>query len=486
MPELRKRWHELILHGHVRGARRVSVRAARLVVPLAAILVATVALGCRQAFRGLGTNAGALERNADQLFGAMVVRYTGVSRDTKYELARKTLNKNALVPSRVFDDSTVWTSMPSSVLRALLVQGTPEDGRYLFTSRPTVTRPVRLGESRHIITLARLGPNEFVWDTQVDFSLGALHPADVGSLLSALFASGERGSEQELRADYRAVASRTAAVLSALFTIDSIRATPFSDGTSDVNLTIGLHTDRLKTRYPAFGDYLAKYTNPAHYRLSVTDRSGAIWFDVNGADQQLSIHYRTAQGRLAPLFGSPRTRPDTMELHLDFTTKLKLFTVGLKNLVTDFIVTDTPHERAWTFVARREPDWKLPLITEKLLRSPLRRPFEGTGVIFHLGVRDTADAATLLERRSHATVQESSILRFLNSLGSGAMSDLADRTEREEEELLREVFVALVADAKALAPSLGTAPMAAPETEKTNAADPKASGVPSSSMTRDE
>jgi hypothetical protein len=66
------------------------------------------------------------------------------------------------------------------------------------------------------------------------------------------------------------------------------------------------------------------------------------------------------------------------------------------------------------------------------------------------------------------------------------MSDLADRTEREEEQFLRELFVALQADARALAPSLGTAPMAAPEGDRTNAADPKAGGVPSRSMTRDE
>ena len=162
-----------------------------------------------------------------------------------------------------------------------------------------------------------------------------------------------------------------------------------------------------------------------------------------------------------------------MELHVDFTTKLKLFTVGMHNLVTDFIITDTPHERAWTFIARREPEWSLPLITVHLIRTPLRRPFEGTGVIFHLGVRDSADAQTLLERRAHATVQESAILRFLNSLGSGAMSDLADRTERDEEEFLRELFVALQADTRSLAASLGTAPMAAPESLKANAADPE-------------
>jgi len=463
--ELRKRWHLLILHCHVRDARRSSA--------VCAILLLVAATGCRQALRGLGSNGANIERNADQLFGAMVIRYTQVFRDPKYEFARNRLNRNALVPSRVFDDTAVWTTMPSPVLRALLVQGTPEAGRYEFASHSTVTRPGRLGESRHIITLARLSPDEYVWDTNVDFGLGEVTAAEVGSFTSALLASGERGSETELRADYRAAAPRTMAIAGTLFSLDSMHATPFSDGTSDVRLTFGLHTDDLKARFPAFADYVARYANPAHYRLSVTDRSGAIWFDLEGADRRFSIHYRTAQGRLAPLYGAPRTRPDTMELHVDFTTKLKLFTVGMHNLVTDFIITDTPHERAWTFIARREPEWSLPLITVHLIRSPLRRPFEGTGIIFHLGVRDSAGGQTLLERRAHSTVQESSILRFLNSLGSGAMSDLADRTEREEEEFLRELFVALQADTRVLAASLGTAPMAAPEAQKTSAADPK-------------
>jgi hypothetical protein len=143
-----------------------------------------------------------------------------------------------------------------------------------------------------------------------------------------------------------------------------------------------------------------------------------------------------------------------------------MFTVGLHNLVTDFVITETPHERAWTIIAKREPQWKLPLITEHLIRSPLHHPFEGAGVIFHLGVRDSADAQTLLERRAHTTVQESAILRFLNSLGSGAMSDLADKTEREEEQYLREVFIALVTDVHAVAPSFGAATATAPETGK--------------------
>jgi hypothetical protein len=461
--DLRKLRQYLILHRHVRSGAPLSLARC---TGLAAILLCLAAGACKQALRGLGPSGAALERNADQLFGAFIIRYTRVSRDAKYEFARNQLNRNALVPSRVFDDSAVWTSEPSPVLRALIVQGMPDGERYEFRSGSAPPLPSRLGESRHLITLARLSPNEFVWDTNVDFALGTVSAAEVGALTSALLGSAERKTEPELRADYRAVTPRTAAVLASLFSIDSIHTTQFSDGTSDVHLTIGLHTDRLEPRFPAFANYVAKYANPAHYRLSLADRSGAIWFDVAGADRQFSVHYRTAQGNLAPLYGSPRTRPDTMELHLDFTTKLKLFTVGLHNLVTDFVITDTPHERAWTFIAKREPDWKLPLITQRLIRTPLHRPFEGTGVIFHLGVRDSANAQTLLERRAHATVQESGILRFLNSLGSGAMSDLADRTEREEEQFLREVFVALQADARALAPSLGDGGSVAPTTEK--------------------
>src|SRR6185437_15270246 len=99
--------------------------------------------------------------------------------------------------------------------------------------------------------------------------------------------------------------------------------------------------------------------------------------------------------------------------------------------------------------------------------------FAGEGVIFHIGVRDSADAQTLLERKSHLTVQESAILHFLNSIGSRAISDLADRTEREEEQFLHEVFSALEADVHQLAPSLGSGPVAAPESERSSGERPE-------------
>ena len=143
-----------------------------------------------------------------------------------------------------------------------------------------------------------------------------------------------------------------------------------------------------------------------------------------------------------------------------------MFTVGFHNLVSDFVISNVGHERSWTIVSRREPVRDLPLVTERLLRTPLRRPFEGPGSVFSLTVTDDgAEAAgggapspsgtsqTMLARRTRLDVQESAILRFLGSLGSHAVGDLSTRVEVEEDRFLRDGFVALETDLRALAPS---------------------------------
>ena len=465
MPQLLNTFRLNLLRDHSRAAAgHVLGRRPRTLVLLAASLLLA---GCRNALRSLGADGNSIAANADQLFGALSARYSQVARDHKYELARNRLNRYALVPSKIFDDTAVWTAMPGAATRQLAVQGAADDGRYVLAARSSVVNPARPGDSRHIMLLARLSPNEYAWDTDVAFSLGAFPPSAAGAVVAGLLSSAEGRTEPEIRSDYRAVAPRATAVLASLFTMDSIRTTPFGDGSTDVKVALGIHADVLKKRYPAFGSYLAKYANPARYRISLTDRAGVIWFDITGADRTVQLHYRSKNGRLVPFFGVPRERPDSMLLRVDFHTRFKLFGVGFKNLVGDFVITTTPREQAWTLTWRKEPHWELPLITEKLLRSPLRRPFDGAGVTFHIGLRDSVGGPTLLERRAHGVVQESAILRFINTLGSGAMSELADRTEREEEHFFREIFAALHADARALAPSLS-----ALADEKTNAAHP--------------
>jgi hypothetical protein len=135
-----------------------------------------------------------------------------------------------------------------------------------------------------------------------------------------------------------------------------------------------------------------------------------------------------------------------LRLNVDVSLKVKLFKVGFHQLTTDFAIVNSPHESSWTVTARHEPEWDLPLITERLIRSPLRRPFEGAGSMFSVSVRDSSGTQTLFTRRGRLDVQESTIMRFIGSLGSHMMGDLDKRVEADEDRFIRDGFRALQAD----------------------------------------
>jgi hypothetical protein len=132
---------------------------------------------------------------------------------------------------------------------------------------------------------------------------------------------------------------------------------------------------------------------------------------------------------------------------MDLSMHVKMFDVGWKNLVADFVIRRTDHSRSWTIVAQSEPNWQLPLITERLLRSPLRRPFQGEGASLEMGVVDSVGTQTLLYRRSRLEVKESPILRFLGALVTRVFDDLDTSVEREEAAYVRDLMVAFQQDA---------------------------------------
>lgn len=445
---------------------RFSLRR-RSRLPLAAQLALIAALllaSCRNAVRAFGPTPITARAHADALLTAFADRFTDVVRNPKYEVARRQLARTALTPSRVFDDSTVWTGLPSPISRTLLIRGDLVDGRYHLDALPTVPRPAHPGDSRHAVTLTRLDSKVYSWDTTVEFGVGELTANDVGDIFAALFSTAEDGSERDLRAEYRAAFPRTSAVLGRLFSVDSVRPTRVGDGSTILDVGFTANPDALRDRYPAFAQYLAKYLLPARYRFTLVDAAGAHWFELAALNGRTTLRFRELHGRLLPLAGAARPMPDTLHLKADVAIKVRMFTVGVRDLDMDFYVTHAPHERAWTTVARREPQWDLPLASERLLRSPLRRPFLGVGAIFRIDVRDGDGGQTLLTRYSHLAVEESSIMRFIGSLGAHAVSDFSDRSEREESMFLREVFLALDADARGLL--AGVAPT------KESAADP--------------
>ena len=387
------------------------------------------------------------------MFGALADRHVELARNAKYEYSRIRIMRGALAPSRVFDDSAAWTGFSGDV-RVLETFGSHVDGRYLLASQAAAPVPIRPADGRHVTTLSRLGDGEYRWDTAVEFVLGSIRPNDVASVVTRVLASGEGRTEQELRAELAAVSPRSSVALGTAFRLDTLRPIHLPDGSTSTTLGATVQSDLLRRRYPALAGYVRKYVDPARYRFVLTDRSGIPYLDVGQRDRVVVARVRTQQGRLVSLTGAARPLPDTLQLHVDFNIKVRLFRVGFHGLVMEFVNARRGDEqRDWTVTARREPEWDLPLISARLLRSPLRRPFANEGSSFRIGVRaGEGEAPTMLLRHARLPVQESAILNFLNSLGGTAMDDFGGAVHREENAWLRELFVALRDDARSAVP----------------------------------
>lgn len=395
---------------------------------------------------GAGTRARA---SVDQLFGALGERHADMTRNAKYEYARLELAKHALVPSHVFEDSAAWTGS-SGAVRLLEIQGGYQNGRYVLTAHPGVPGPRSPAEGRHVVTLSKLSSNEYRWDTTVDFAIGSVRPSDVAAVLTRLIASAEGKTEGEARADLAAAAPRTSAAMGTAFALESLVPHRLSDGTTAVTLAIAVRSDLLRRRYPAFGDYVRRYVDPARYRILATDRAGIPYFEASAVDRLLRIRLRTLRGEIVPLAGPARAMPDTLELLVDFKTKVRHFGVGFHDLHVELVhLRKGETDNGWVVTAHREPEWDFPLAVAPLIRAPLRRPFTGEGSLFRIGVRGDGTEQSVIFRQIRLFVQESAILRFLNSLSGTAFSEFEDRADREENAWLREVFGAMREDARA-------------------------------------
>ena len=425
--------------------RRAWARPSR-VVPLLVTTGVVLAVGCAETFKAIAASPAISQSQADQLFSAIATRFDQVEIGPAYDYSRVKLAQSALVPSRIFDDTLVWESRPTPSVRLLVVSGEATAGRYHVERQRTLAAATGLGDTRHTIALERLAPDMYRWETNVELAVGTITAEGVASMISALFRSPEGRTDREVRDDYAAAFPRASAAFGRGFAVDSLRILPGAFGTTSVSLSLGFHPETMRPTFPAFASYLDKYLGPARYRLTLTDPSGSQLLEAVGRDRMMTVHYRIQRGRLVSLLGNPHPWPDTVRLNADVSLKVKLFRVGFSKLTTDFVIGNSGHDRSWTIIARHEPDWDLPLITERLIRSPLRRPFEGPGSMFRVSVRDSAGMQTLFTRAARLEVQESTIMRFIGSLGSHMLGDLDKRVEAEEDRFIRDGFRALQAD----------------------------------------
>lgn len=420
---------------------------------LAAAAVIASLGACRDVAPAFGSNSGEARANADGIFGGIAQRFTNVQRSPKFLGARGKLGKNALTPSVIFNDTSVWTSIAGDSTRGITIDGEFSNNRYLFQARPwPSTPPNEPGDSRHYIRLRKLRDDQFEWLTNVDITVGRIKPDQFADVISRLMLTGENRSVGDIRADYRTNFPRTTAALGRLFSLDTLRMTRDAESATVMLLGFRLTPDGIRSTMPDFAKYLDKYSNPSKFRAVVTDKRGGRWIELNGDDNYITLRLRSLNGHFAPLNGPARPIPDDLLLTSDFTTRILFFTVGFRGLIADMSVVDSNNDRGWNLKFTREPDWRLPSVVSVMIHTPLRRPFEGSGALFRLVLHGNPGSQTIIARRSLAAVQESAILRFLGKLGSTAMGDFVGKSETEENRFSAEVFNALRLDIRALLP----------------------------------
>ena len=408
---------------------------------------------CRDAVHAHAPEPLAARAALSQLAISVQHRFETPTREASFDHARLRIARYALAPSKVADD-TIWSSRSGS-RRLLLAAGRFDGTRYRFEMAPSVPAPARVGDSRHLVALDALPDGDWRWTTQVDQAIGTtVTPTRVREVFAAWLRSAERDGTA-LRADYLTTAPRATTALARLATLDSVRTTRLADGSTRVLLGVRLHPDRIDDSLPDFARFLRKYVSPSRYRFALRDRAergvhaNDTWFVAEADDDLLQFRFRSLAGVLQPLDGPVRPMPDTLALHGEAFVKFGPFTVGVSELRGEFAFVRAPDEVGWAMRFDHEPEWHLPPIAGRMVRSPLQRPFQGDGATLRLTVQAQANGQTVIHRRSEVAVHESVLLRWLGNLGFTAMDDFAGRVELEEARFLSEAMRALRQDVSA-------------------------------------
>ncbi len=423
---------------------RTSIRFASIA------LVTLFAAGCRDSASGFGPHLAAARANADEFLYSIGSRFTNIQRPPRIIHARQQFGHYALTPSGVFNDTSVWLANGPDGSRLFGNEGKFVTDRYIVQATLSNTLPNELTESREIVRLRKLTDSEYEWYTNVDVALGRIRAQDISSVLARTLAAGEGKSPAAIRADYNASFPRTALALGRLFTIDTLRTAHDSEGATTYDIAIRLTPATLKATMPNYAAYIEKYISKGRYRVTLADRTGARWLEAWASDYYVHFRVRSKNGHFAPLEGPVREMPRALTINLDMSMRILVFTVGWTNMAGEFNIIETPDERGWGMRFAKEPQWRLPPSVGYLLKSALRRPFQGNGIPIRISIKDYPGSQTLLNRRLSLTVRESGILRFLNRLSGTAVGDFLGPSEREANRFNADAFRALRMDVAAL------------------------------------
>jgi hypothetical protein len=283
-----------------------------------------------------------------------------------------------------------------------------------------------------------------------ELAAGPVAPAELDRALTAAFLAAEAAPPGDLRARVREEMPRTTEHLGRLFTLESLSTAPAPGGGVLVDFETTLQADAFAAHAPRYGPYLKKYSTPLRVTASAEDAGGVRFWEAALADNRASLRLRVHGGGLAPLEGPPRPMPRELVVRVDASTRMGMFNVGLKDLVSDVTRTGGADDKRLVAAFRRRPDWQLPFLIEPFLAGSLRRPFEGEGSTLSYALEARPGSYTLLVREFRIVVKESWIVRWLGGLMSGAVSEFRRGAEAEADRYHGEVLLALRDDAVAL------------------------------------
>jgi hypothetical protein len=418
---------------------------------LAGLAAAAVLPACRPALEALGGTPSAARQVADEALAGFAYRFYAVNRAPDFDRARRVMGRYALIPSRLYTDSTVWNiRRDRDRSRTLFVRGQFEGNRFNFFADPQVPYPTALGAQRHAIQLKHLGGGDYEWNTAVDHAIGSVTPAAFAAAILALFTAAEGRTGSQALADAATAFPSAARHLVQLLSIDSLRTAPLRGGATAITLSVRFRPDVLREGYPAFASWVNRYVMPTVYSVRIDARDQTPFLDIQGRDGRLTFRLAARDGRLVSLDGAGIPLPDSLRLIVDASTRYRMFRLGFTDLRATFTIERGAQQRAWVFRFQREPAWHFPLAVDKLIRNPLRRPFEGRGAELRFAVRSDLGAQTMSARSVRMVVNESAVMRWLGGLGATAFGEFTGQAEVEENRFLYGIFAALRTDILAL------------------------------------
>lgn len=426
-----------------------TIRRAAL-LPIAALLVA-----CRGPVLALGGSPAAVRTNVDEFFSSIAAVFGPTAIEPRLDSIRLKYANDALAPSRLFADSSIWTAHSGST-HTLDLAGSGTYGRYRLWVQGDAPVPMHLADYRREVRLTQLGSGEFEWDVRDELAIGGITGDELGHALSAIFTAAQQSDERSARAAFQEQLPHTTAALARLFSLDTLHLTPNPKGGTDVRIGIGIHTDRLQSEFPHYAKFLNKYLGPSDILAVVYDDQKHEWWRLTKGRDQITLALRVQNGALAPLSGGVARMPERVHVRIDASTKAWIFRVGMRNLVGDVMRVRDSHEKATITLFRTEPKWQLPPLVHRMLDTPLRRPFEGGGAMFSFSVRDTPGGQSIGTRSYSLVVQESAIMRWFGNLGNSALGDFRKGAEKEFDKFNGGVLDALHTDLVALATASAT------------------------------